>query len=219
MDIQLKDIIVRVRVAIDEVVGSDVDSDFVSVVDTEIEQALRYAALQLCESLPEEMLTPQALTGGEVSATYVAGSGRGTVLLPSDFVRLTYFKMAGWAQGVRELTDPTSEEGKMQSSDWTCGTAEKPVVMLSGEMSGGQKKLEYYSACKDAQGAYVHNVEALSYISTPTIIDGTLHADLRPDCDPLLVYRAAGLVMDGKQNGGLADRFYKLSTVNATGDP
>lgn len=212
MDKQIADLVGEVRTAIDEIVGSDIDSDFVSIVDTEITQALKYAALQLCQSLPDEMLTPQTLSSSQFSPVVISG-GKGTILLPVDFVRLTYFKMAGWAQGVRELTDPLSEEGKMQSSDWTCGTPEKPVAMLSGEISNNQKILQYYSASKNGQGGYVHTVEALSYIGEPTITGGTLHADLRADCEPLLVYRAAALLMEGKQYSALADRFYKLSTV------
>lgn len=211
MQLSLSTLIGKVRIALDEQLGADVDSDFSAEFDAEITQALQMACLQLLRELPDDYLLPTTVgeTGLQLHTTKSDGSGM--VSLPTDFVRLLSFKLRSWSSRVSELTDARSELGHMQGSRWTRGTPQKPVCML-GVSSGGYRMMEYYTAGKDAnEASYDHHVEYLSYVGSPTVSNGVLSAGLSDDCEVWLIYRAAGLVMEGKQNAELAERFLKLS--------
>ena len=209
MQASLATLIGKVRIALDEQLGADVDSDFSTDFDTEISQALQMACLQLLRELPDDYLLPTTLTTVQIHTTNSDGSGM--VSLPLDFVRLVGFKLNSWSRAVRELTDGRSNQGHMQGSRWTRGTPQKPVCML-GVSSGGYRMMEYYTAGRNAAGtAYDHDVEYLSYVGLPLVTSGALSAGLSDDCEAWVIYRAAGLVMESKQNTELAERFLKLS--------
>ena len=207
MQASLTTLIGKVRIALDEQLGADVDSDFSTEFDTEISQALQMACLQLLRELPDDYLLPTTTTTFDTTVAHTDGSGE--VSLPADFVRLIGFKLSSWTRAVRELTDARSNQGHMQNCRWARGTPQKPVCML-GKSSSGYRMMEYYTAGLQSN-VYNHTVEYLSYVGKPTVSNGTLSAGLSDDCVAWVIYRAAGLVMEGKQNMELAERFLKLS--------
>ena len=211
MEINVEDMIRRVRIAIDEQIPLDTDSDFTARLDEEIKHALLTACIQLSGELPYDMILPTTIGNGDISIKVENADGTGMVSLPKDFLRLVKFKLNSWVQSVRQLTDPRSNEGRMQASPWTRGTPEKPKAML-GETRSGYRMMEYYTAGKN-NNTYDHTVECLCYVGTPSETGSIIDAPIQEDCIPLIIYRAAGIVMEGKQNGELADRFYKLSTA------
>lgn len=213
MQINIQDMIRKVRIAIDEQVPVDTESDFTERLDEEIRHALRTACIQLCGELPLDMLLPTTLANADISIHVTNTDGTGMISLPHDFLRLVKFKLNSWVQSVRQLTDPLSNEGRMQASTWTRGTPEKPKAML-GETRSGYRMLEYYTAGKN-NNAYDHTVECFCYVGSPSESGDSMNLPIKQSCIPLIIYRAAGIVMEGKQNGDLADRFYKLSTAYA----
>lgn len=213
MQINIQDMIGKVRVAIDEQVPVDTESDFTERLDEEIRHALRTACIQLCGELPLDMLLPTTLANTDIVSHVMNSDGTGMISIPHNFLRLVKFKLNSWVQSVRQLTDPLSNEGRMQASPWTRGTPEKPKAML-GETRNGYRMMEYYTAGK-VNDAYDHTVECFCYVGSPSEIGSTMDLPIKEDCIPLIIYRAAGIVMEGKQNGDLADRFYKLSTAYA----
>jgi len=230
MNINLAAMRGKVRIAIDEIAGASVSSDFTENLNTEINQAIRHAVLQLCDELPDDFLMPKEVPVADVVQYHGSGSaddGTGEVALPLDFLRLVKFKLASWDQSVRELLDPLSDEAKMQASKWTRGNPQKPKAMLGGSKlvdgdnntSAVHRLMEYYTAGKTTSGgvsSYDHTVDCLFYIPMVEEGEGTLSAPLRDSCEPYIIYRAAGILMEGKQHGDLADRFYKLSIINQT---
>lgn len=214
MQATLTDLLHKLRIALDEQLGTDVDSDFVSAQDAELKQALLYASIQLSEELPDEYLLPTSATNTSISINTVKSDGTGYIVLPTDYLRLLRFKLRSWSRPCCEVTDAASQQGRMQGSRWTRGTPQKPVCMY-GVSGDGLKTLEYYTAGRysaDADTAGFDNyVDYLEYISKPSASESTLSNSLKDECEPMVIYRAAGIVMDGKQNAALADRFYALS--------
>ena len=214
MQATLTDLLPKLRIALDEQLGTDVDSDFVTNWDAELKQALLYASIQLSEELPTEYLLPTSITNSSVSVNDLKSDGTGYIVLPTDYMRLLRFKLRSWSRPVCEITDPVSQLGKMQGNRWTRGTPQKPVCMY-GVSTDGFKTLEYYTAGRysaDANTSGFDNyVDYLEYIAKPTMTGTTLSNSLKDECEPMVIYRAAGIVMDGKQNAALADRFYALS--------
>lgn len=270
-----------VHVALDEIAGTSVDSDFMPGFDTEIEAALLKASTELSMELPDFQLMPTVLgndyfsqtveehslpsgssgistggssltpvstgtslqiggvatlgvntggsatiggtetIGGTTASAHVTNTdGSGAVLLPADFLRLVGFRMSGWSRDAKVITDGASNEGSMQASPWTRGTPQKPKVML-GTAFGGRRYLEYYTAAKTSQNGYVRTVTYLAYIPKPSVTSGGntttssttryLENGLADGCRHQLIYRACSILMEGKQNSGLADRFRALT--------
>lgn len=211
MILNIEDLVKKVRVAIDEQLPADTDSEFSARLDTEIRHALFAACMQLCGEVPEHLLLPVTISNADIKVRVTNSDGTGMVSLPKDYLRLVKFKLTSWKQGVRQLLNPASNEARMQASPWTRGTPEKPRAML-GETRNGYRMLEYYTAGKNGNNEFDHSVECLCYVNAPVNGGDAFEVPLRGNCNPLIVYRAAGIVMEGKQNGDLADRFYKLST-------
>lgn len=218
MDVILSDLVAKVRIALDEI-GTDVDDDFFKDADTEIQQAIEYAVLQLCKELPEGMLEPTSLSGDLTAAQVKDTDGSGYIVLPPDYLRLVEFRLWSWSGSVREVLDPTSDEAKRQSNRWSRGTPQKPRALESTDKAGN-KILRYWTAgmfatndTKPPKVFYDHRVELLTYVPRATVSsDGkVLSCPLKDETLQDIVYRAAGIFLEGKKEGALADRFYALS--------
>lgn len=218
MQSTLATLLPKLRIAIDEQLGTDVDSDFVTPWDAELKQALYYASLQLSKELPDDYLLPSSKTNSDytsdISLHVENSDGTGFIVLPTDYLRLVRFKLRSWSRPCCEVTDASSELGRMQGNRWTRGTPQKPVCM-HGVSGDGLRTLEYFTAGRYpldvTTDGFDHYVDYLTYVSKPTLGESTLSSALTDECEPLVIYRAAGIVMDGKQNAALADRFYALS--------
>ena len=224
MAITVEGLIKKVRIAIDEIVdGHDVDSSFTTDLDTEIEQALWVAARGLLAELPPSMVPCVTLTNSDITVHKKNSDGSGQIGVDDNFLRLVELRLSTWKNSVWALMEPDSNEAKMQASEWTRGTPEKPRAMMGEGVSvtgqqGGEsqtvsckRSIKYWTAGK-VSGAYDHTVEVLAYVKD--LDDTADEADLLALAaahQSRLVYRAAGVVMEGKQHGDLADRFYKLS--------
>lgn len=222
----------KVRIAIDEMVGEDVDSDFTQDLDTEIEQALHAGLKRLTTTEYPDLLPSTLLTNEDAKPHKTNDDGSGEIGIPDDFVRLIELRLQSWNQSVWELMAMGSNEAKMQASLWTRGTPDKPKAMMGGPLTVGQdsekRSIRYWTAGKTAPAeqqeeteggentetatpTYDHTVERLVYVKYPGDDDTELMEAMAANHEMELVYFAAGIVMDGKQNNTLAERFYKLS--------
>lgn len=222
MAVTLEELIEKVRIAIDEITGDDVDSEFTEELDTEIEHALWVAARGLLTELPPSMVPCVTLTDGDITVHKKNSDGIGQIGVDDNFLRLVELRLSTWKSSVWALMEPDSNEAKMQASAWTRGTPEKPRAMMGEgvavtQQQGGEsqtlsckRSIKYWTAGK-VSGAYDHTVNVLAYVKELADDD---EADLLALAEAHLsriVYRAAGVLMEGKQHGDLADRFYKLS--------
>lgn len=222
MAVTLEELIEKVRIAIDEITGDDVDSEFTEELDTEIEHALWVAARGLLAELPPSMVPCVTLTDGDITVHKKNSDGSGQIGVDDNFLRLVELRLSTWKSSVWALMEPDSNEAKMQASEWTRGTPEKPRAMMGEgvavtQQQGGEsqtvsckRSIKYWTAGK-VSVTYDHTVEVLAYVKELGDDD---EADLLALAEAHLsriVYRAAGVLMEGKQHGDLADRFYKLS--------
>lgn len=211
----VSDLRTLVHIALDEIAGSDLDSSFDTALNSEIDEALKTAALELSEELPDALLMPTVVTDSSIVLS--SSSAVGSITLPVDFLRLLRLRMTAWDQDVTQLTDPTGNEAKMQASEWTRGTPQKPVAILgksATDTDGEHRLLNYYSVPAVTSGGvttYNHSLSYLVYVPVPTVASSTLQAGIHDRAKPLLINRACAIIMDGKQNGSLADRFRAMS--------
>ncbi len=95
--------------------------------------------------------------------------GSGTVALPSDFVRLSSFRMRGWHKAVYETIATTSKKYAKQFHRATRGGVARPVVALLGD------RVEYFSVLMDT----THIIEEAEYVHF-TAVDDTYPERLTP---------------------------------------
>jgi hypothetical protein len=217
----LSELLTKCRKALDDISSSS--DAFVVGVNAELTQALEYAAVQLCMTLPPEWFTPTSptitttstLPSGtpEANKNYILGDGRGYIVLPSDYLRFISLKLTAWPLAVFHLLSIGGDEWKRQSTPWGWGTPSKPAASV--EKNGYGQDILYYWTAPKINNEWQHGVEYCLYIPRPSI-SGTpsvLSCGLRAEAEMLLVYRACGIFLDGRKEHDAASRMYALSQV------
>lgn len=112
----------------------------------------------------------------------------GFVILPADFLRLSFFKMSDWKRGVTIPITPQDPKYKKQSISFRRGTPSAPVaVMTWTDVAGTSKRiLEYYSIDTS------HSVDKLFYIPETVAEDFVV---VNPNLLDSLAWMCAGKIM------------------------
>lgn len=129
----------------------------------------------------------------------------GSVLLPSDFMRLVSFRMSDWRRTVYNVTDPDSPTGRMQSSPVAAlrGTPERPVCVLNAHGSG--LCLDYYSTREKE-----HRVAQATYMPFPEK-DCSGGIDISERCYRAVVYTCGALVCASLNETAKVETLLKIS--------
>lgn len=159
-----------VKSRIDELTASgeplivDVGLEDDKPIDVIIEALLDESAKEVLLKAPTHRLK---VSSYDVSAIAdVSKNYTGTIVLPSDFVRLVEFKMSEWDRPATELYPVGSSIAQRQSNKWLRAKTSKPVAVLStraiGDVSGitVSPVIEYYSVNSS------HAVSRFLYIKT-----------------------------------------------------
>lgn len=142
-------IVTDVEVAIDEIAMNDAefdgvqdDSERATIIESKIQDALRYVYLNATADLLEPTKT--------VSTGTVATNKVGKIDLPPDYVRLVYAKFDSWSKslGESDIINWNDPAYAMLKDEYTTGTPDRPKIAMV--MSGSKKYLELYKAAKDA---------------------------------------------------------------------
>lgn len=114
--------------------------------------------------------------------------GSGTILLPSDFMRLVSFRMSDWARTVYGATEADSPEGRQQRSPYLFvrGNAERPVCVI--DVHGAGLCLSYYSTREKE-----HRVAQATYMPFPAV-DCSGGIEICSRCYEGVVYTCGALV-------------------------
>lgn len=215
----VNDLIGKVRIAIDEVVVEGADEDFDDLLDTEIRQALFMAGRRLLSELPVEHLPVTTLTDSDINVHVTNSDGSGQIGLADNFLRFVELRLASWKNSVWDLVEPGSNLAVMQACDWTRGCPEKPKAMMGPAVTKNNvtatRSLRYWTAGKTSN-QYNHTIEVLAYVKD---LDSSQDTDLLKLADAhelRLVYLASGILMEGKQHGDLAERFYRVAESAGT---
>lgn len=224
-----EDLLKKLHIIIDDVKRADEYDDFDADKDSELREALLTASEQIAKVGMAGIVEPSDVISSlgsnqdydAIQTQYV--DGHGTLVLPRDFLLLGELKLQSWSQPVRELMDPSSDEAKHQASRWSCGSPQKPKAMLSSA-SNGDRVIEYWKAGRyqypmgeQLSSVYNHLIERFTYVPKPrfetdeTTKKEQLVAPLSEGAEKMLLYRAAGIYMEGKKESTLADRFYNIS--------
>jgi len=158
------------------------DSDTLS--QGEIIKGVIVDAARIIETAaPGNMVEGEKYEDIDVSWVEDHGAYVGTVLLPSDLIRLLSVKVEGWRRPATIITEE-DDAYKVQTSPWGVrGNAERPVAAIVH--SEGGRYLELYTSKVDDVGV------DFSYVKLPTIVDGNI--ELPNGLKDAIVYMAAYL--------------------------
>jgi len=113
-----------------------------------------------------------------------APDGTGYVVLPTDFLLLSSFKMSGWKTNVLTAPEETPEINAKQSNEYLRGTIQRPVCVLrfknientTDHTTRLRKVLCYYSLPRTADET-THAIETALYIPNVTEFGDTVDID------------------------------------------
>lgn len=211
-----EDLIRSVRVTLDE---NRTENEYISSEDNNMElneiirEKLLYAVRAVLETAPLELTGCKPMVIPE-AAQYMENDGQGYVVLPPDFLRLTFFKLRSWRCPVYGTYSENSDKARMQDNSFTRGTPIRPVCVLSYDLKGN-KIMRYYIAGYENNGKYNrrdHRIDRALYISIP---EWTGEENDEIDFDPLLreaiINYTAALVMVTRKDANAAESFFKIA--------
>ena len=194
---KVKEIVERVRLAIDEQVEND--SEFLNKSTDEenltavIIDKIRYALIYVIENAPDEKLDSSMLTEVTVEDGTVTVGQCVKVKLPQDVLRVMSARLSSWSLSPVPITE-YSQEYLMQQDEYARGSWDRPVTAIV--YKGTDRYLELYSA-KTSE-----DTVSVSCIKTPSVADAaTMQENLDTDVsiparlESAVIYQIAGLTM------------------------
>lgn len=163
---KVKEIVTRVRSAIDELTVSD--SEFTNKTSDEknltaiIIDKIPYALTYVIENAPEEKIDSSMVTQYDVSGVTVAAGAMVSVKLPADFLRLMSARLSSWSLSPKPVAE-SSQEYLMQQDTYARGSWDRPVSAY--RYKDADRYLELYSAKANSDTVQV------SYIKKPVVGD------------------------------------------------
>jgi hypothetical protein len=150
-------IIARVKIKLEEfqdIVGQIVENPL-------IDELLDETSTELQLLVPRYLLeTKELVFGDSLSSQVTSADGTGYLILPEDFLRLSYFKMTEW---IKPVFVPITEEHPdyvLQHNNYLRGKPAKPVCVLRWDDEQQRMVMEYYSVVTD------HTIERAAYVPT-----------------------------------------------------
>jgi len=127
-----------------------------------IDEILDETADELQLLVPRYLLASTITAYNPVDASHVVlADGSGYVVLPTTFLRLSYFKMAEWTNPVFEAISEEHPDYVKQHNPYTRGKLVKPVCVLRYDAVLSKMILEYFSVTAGS----THTVEAAAFIT------------------------------------------------------
>lgn len=214
--ILVDDLINDVRITLDENVPESsylFESSDNLELDDIIRSKLVDAVRLVFEDAPLSHLEPTAYSATSAQETFADGSG--LIVLPEDFLRLIGLKLETWSRAVHLIQAPSSSFDLMQHNKYVRGSHIKPVCVF-GHNDAGERAIYYYTAGKDAEGAYDHAISYFHYIPIPVIENDT---DGETIAMPTLLRFAvvnycAGLTLVSRGMVDAGNQFINLATTS-----
>lgn len=199
---KVKEIVTRVRAAIDELVEND--SDFLAHSQDEdnltatIIDKIPYALVYIVENAPQEkldtdMLSSEPLNGFSVNGTTLTGR----VKLPTNILRIVAARLSSWKLSPIPVME-YSQEYLMQQDEWARGSWDRPVTAIVHE--GADRYLEFYSAKTPTDKAFISyvmkpDVSALATVTMETMESNTAEVNVPTQLEAAFIYEIAALSM------------------------
>lgn len=194
---KVKDIVTRVRAAIDELMEND--SDFLRESEDEknltriIIDKIGYALQYVIENAPLSKLDSDVFedqTADDVDFS-ISEDLVGKVKLPDDILRIIEARLSSWSHFPVPESD-RSQAYLMQQDDYARGTWDRPVNILT--YNGKDRMLEMYCARTSADTlnlVFIRKPDSESYGEDDTETEVKVPSQLEAS----LVYQIAGLTM------------------------
>ena len=158
-------------------------------LDDLIDERLEKAARVVLLNAPLHLIgSGKVLPTDEIRWKSQPGYGMGTILLPSDYLRLVTFQMTDWE---RAVTQPITEESPVYARQHSRypgmrGCPQRPVVALVTYPAG--LALEFFS-CRGGEKVAVKRAR---YLAIPLLDQGNI--ELPEKCYDGIVYTTAAMV-------------------------
>jgi hypothetical protein len=137
-------IIAKVKAKLEELTPFDeglvvLSAGDVKPITSYVDDTLNDASDEVRMILPLHLITPDTIS----AAMTVGTDGVGSLVLPSDYLRLYAIKAPEWAREVHRPISTENPEYKLQRNTYTRGKAHKPVVAITRDATN--QKLELYT--------------------------------------------------------------------------
>ena len=139
----------------DELQGQVIESP---VIDEILDETVVELLLRLPTHLINSVNYPVDISGS-MGNIYAIDSNVGYLILPTDFLRLSSFKMTQWHRPSVVAISETHPEYILQTNQYTRGGIAKPVTVLKD--AGGERRLYYYSVTDND-----HEVDHFYYVKS-----------------------------------------------------
>ena len=196
---KVREIVTRVRAAIDELMEND--SQFLRQSTDEanltrvIVDKIGYALQHIYENAPMDKLDSdvfETLTSAELSSRFSIGSDlMAKVVLPSDLLRIIEARLSSWSHFPVPESD-TSQVYLMQQDKYARGSWDRPVNILTYQ--GGDRVLEMYCAKTTSDTlnfVFIRKPSASGYSADDLDAEVKVPSGLQGS----LIYQIAGLSM------------------------
>lgn len=194
---KVKEIVDRVRSAIDEQMANDSEflkksSDEANLTTTIIDK-IRYALIYVIENAPEDKLDTDMMSAVSVSGATVQPGKCVRVELDNDILRVVSARLSSWSLSPVPVSE-YSQEYLMQQDEYARGSWDRPVNAIV--YSGTERYLEMYSA-KTAS-----DVPSITCIKKPTVAETSTmvsnqdtEVSISSRLEAAFIYQIAGLTM------------------------
>lgn len=156
-------------------------------IDFYIREKIPEAVVKVFMAAPSYLLEQTDMRPGAVLKRFQNGSGE--VLLPSDLLKMTLFRMQGWERPVSRFIDENHPAAELQNNIYSMGGVSRPVAVIT-HGSAGNRVLRYYSLPPEVRN---HKIEEALYVRLP---DFSGPVEINEVLLPSVTYCAAALVYE-----------------------
>lgn len=194
---KVKEIVKRVRAAIDELMQND--SDFLSASTDEanlthvIIDKIGYALLYIIENAPEEKIDSSMLSSFTPAHVTIQAGKPVKFDIPWTILRLMSARLSSWSLSPIPVNEH-SQEYLMQQDEYARGSWDRPVSALIYNYTS--RTLELYSAKTDQDNIIITCIAKPSIPSVATMeADEETEVAVPSRLEAALIYQIAGLAM------------------------
>ncbi len=194
---KVKEIVERVRLAIDEQMQND--SEFLTKSEDEanltsvIIDKIRYALIYVIENASEEKLDSTLLSTVSTSGISVAAGKCVRVKLPSDVLRIMSARLSSWSLSPVPVTE-YSQEYLMQQDEYARGSWDRPVSAIVYDAA--DRYLELYSAKTASDTVKITCIKTPTVSDTATMVSNQdTEVSIPSRLEAAVIYQIAGLSM------------------------
>lgn len=169
-----------------EMLGADM-----TTLNVQIEKLFPAAYRRAIKILPRTWFEASSFADSDLVGN--GPDGTGYIILPTDFIALSSFKMQGWKTPCLQAQEETIQINRKQANEYTRGTPMRPVCVIRNiNVDNTMSRAMYYYSLNKKSDATSHVVEHALYLAVKTLTD---NIDISEQLFEPLAYLVAAAVL------------------------